>query len=152
MLELSYQFQTFRDYFFSRLSTSTLWMLSSLFISIFLRDALCLLKWQFLYTYNQRILLTRVRGTTYSAFARHGKDIGSRLGRGTVAELVQTQLTSNPQPNRVIAKVVKICTYCCFVGENALAPKQSKLPCTVRTFRQRSCNQRVGCLLLYVVV
>ena len=59
-------------------------------------------------------------------------------------------------PNRVIAKDVKSCTYCCYircvtlivcVGGNALAPnRRNSLPCTVRTSRQRSCNQRVGCL------
>ena len=30
--------------------------------------------------------------------------------------------------------------------------RRNSVPCTVRTSRQRSCNQRVGCLLLYVVV
>ena len=59
-------------------------------------------------------------------------------------------------PNRVRAKDVKSCTYCCYVrcttlivwvGGNALAlNRRNSLPCTVRTSRQRSCNQRVGCL------
>ncbi len=103
---------------------------------------------------------TRDRGTTGSVSARHGKVLGSRLGRGTMAFVGYPMLVPglvDPQ-NRVIAKDVKSCTYCCYVryailivrvGGNALAPKNrcNSLPCTVRTSRQRSCNQRVGCLL-----
>ncbi len=57
---------------------------------------------------------------------------------------------------------VESCNYCCYVrcatliirvGENASAiNRRNSLPCTVKTSKQRSCNQRVGCVLLYVVV
>ncbi len=60
-------------------------------------------------------------------------------------------------PNRIKAKDVKICTYCCYVrcvllivryGGNALAPnRRNALPCIVKSFRQGSCNQRFDCLL-----
>ena len=47
-------------------------------------------------------------------------------------------------PNRVIAKDVDSCTYCFYVR----CTKQAQLlQSIVRTSRQRSCNQRVGCLL-----
>ncbi len=56
-----------------------------------------------------------------------------------------------PRPYRIIAKDVKIYTYCCYVRcatlivrvwENALAPnRRNSLPLTVRTARQRLCNQ-----------
>ena len=59
--------------------------------------------------------------------------------------------------NHVISYDVKSCTYCYYVrcvlsilrvGGNALAPSIRKsLPCTLRTTRQRSFNQRVSCLL-----
>ncbi len=55
------------------------------------------------------------------------------------------------RPNCVIYKDVKSCTFCCYVrcatsivcvGGNALAPNwRNSVPCTVRTFRQRSSNQ-----------
>ncbi len=58
--------------------------------------------------------------------------------------------------NRVRTKDVKSCVYCYYlrcatlivrVGRNTLAPnRRNSVLCTVRTFRQRSCNQRVGCL------
>ncbi len=54
--------------------------------------------------------------------------------------------------NRVIAKDVKSCTNCCYVINsmsrgNILAQNiHNPLPYTVKTFRQRSCNPRVGCL------
>ncbi len=54
--------------------------------------------------------------------------------------------------NRVIANDVKSCDYCYYIRYttlivrwNALAP--NSLPCTVRSSRQKSYNQRVGCLL-----
>jgi len=54
-------------------------------------------------------------------------------------------------PNRVIAKDIKSCTYYCYVryvtlivrvGGNSLAPKnrRNSLPCTVRNSRQKRCN------------
>ncbi len=59
-------------------------------------------------------------------------------------------------PNRVIAKNVKSCTYCCYgrcatlivwIGGNILVQnKRNSIPCTVRTYRQRWCNQWVGFL------
>ncbi len=65
-------------------------------------------------------------------------------------------------PDRVIAKEVKSCTYCCYVrsstltvrvgGASALYPNSCNLlACTVRTSRQRSCNQRVCCPLCSMV-
>ena len=65
-------------------------------------------------------------------------------------------------PNRVLAKDVKSCTYCCHVRYATLIVRvgvvswpqnrRNSLPWTVRTSKPRSCNQRVGCLLLYVLV
>ena len=59
-------------------------------------------------------------------------------------------------PNCVIAKDDTSCTYCYYVifdtlivwvWWNALAKNRSNsVPCTVGTSRQKSCNQRVGCL------
>ena len=59
-------------------------------------------------------------------------------------------------PNQFIAKDVKSCTYCRYVscatlkvwvGGMPWPHRGHSLPCTVRTSRQSSCNQRVGCLL-----
>ena len=89
--------------------------------------------------------LTRVLGITRRATARHEKVMGSMLGQ-----------------NCVIAKYVKSCNFCCYgicatlivrVGGNVFAPnRRNSLPCTVRTSRQWSCNQKVGCLLWDVFV
>ena len=43
-----------------------------------------------------KIAITRVCGITRSAFARHGKDMGSRLGFGTVAVRVYYVATARP--------------------------------------------------------
>ncbi len=85
---------------------------------------------------------TRVRGVTCSVSARRWEGDGSMLGL-----------------NRVIAKDVKRFTYCCQMRDinsmsrgNALAPnRRNSAPCTVRTSRQRSFNQRVNCLLCSIV-
>ncbi len=54
--------------------------------------------------------------------------------------------------NRVRAKDIKSCTvYNCYVRCTTLILRRYALPCTVRTYRQRSCNQRVDCLLCSVV-
>ncbi len=60
-------------------------------------------------------------------------------------------------PNHVIDKDVKSCSYCRYVRcatsvvrvrGDALAPnRRNSLPCTVRTSRQGSCNHRVSFLL-----
>ena len=109
-------------------------------------------------------MFTRVLGITYSAFA-----LSAREGYGFEARPWYRGFVWQPQlgledstQNQVITKDVKSCTYCCYVkcatlivrvGGNALAPNRCNLlPCTFRTFRQRSCNRRVVCLLLYVVV
>ena len=70
----------------------------------------------------------RVCGVTVKTFAQHWEVLGSILN-----------------PKRVIAKNVKICTYCCYVrcatlivwvGENALAPnRRNSVTCKVRTSR-----------------
>ena len=83
--------------------------------------------------------VTSVLGITHSTSARHRRNMGLLL-----------------EPNRVIAKDVKSCTYCCYFRCATLIvwigvmpwPKnrRNSIPCTVRTSRQRSCNQRVGCL------
>ena len=54
--------------------------------------------------------------------------------------------------NCVIAKDVKSCTSCYYVismsRRNALTQNRcNSIPCTVKISRQRSCNERVGCLL-----
>ena len=59
--------------------------------------------------------------------------------------------------NRVIIKYVKNCIYCCYAKCTTLIVRvlgmhwpfigsTHLLPCTVRTFRQRSCNRRVDFL------
>ncbi len=60
------------------------------------------------------------------------------------------------EPNRVIAKDVKSFTHWCnirratlivWVGEITWpSNRHNSVPCTVKTSRQRSCNQRVSCL------
>ncbi len=62
-----------------------------------------------------------------------------------------------PIPNSVIAKDFQSCRYCCYVrcatfivrvGGNTLTQnRRNSLPHSARTFRQRSYNQKVGCLL-----
>ncbi len=106
---------------------------------------------------------THVRGIIWIASDRHGKVMGSMLGYGKPSSwctALYIDARSRPQwfdalPNFVIAKDVKSCTYCCYVksatvqiGGNALVQNSRKLwQCTVRTSRERSCNQRTGCLL-----
>ncbi len=109
-----------------------------------------------------------------SAFARHGKFMGSRLSREpwlcvcshSSALKLKLGMDAHARVRRldsscVIAEDIKICTYCCYVrcailtvrvGEIPLPQnRRNLLPCIVRTSLQRSCNQRVGCLLLYIV-
>ncbi len=65
-----------------------------------------------------------------------------------------------PAPNCVIAIYVKNCycwlwlcaTWIVRVKGNVLAQnRRNSLPCTVKTFRQMSCNQMVGCLLCNMI-
>ncbi len=47
--------------------------------------------------------------------------------------------------------IIKMCTNLCYISiisrGNALAQNRcNSLPCTVRFYRQRSCNERIGCL------
>ncbi len=65
--------------------------------------------------------------------------------------------SSKIDQNRVKAKDAKSCTYCCYVrcgkfilrvGGNTFVPsRRNSLPCRVKTSKQGSCNQMVGCLL-----
>ncbi len=90
-------------------------------------------------------MLIHVRGIIPSASARQEKVMGSMLS-----------------PNRVTTKDVKNCTCCCsvrcatfivYVGGGALAlNRPNPLPCTVKTCRQRSYNQRVDCLLCSMAI
>ncbi len=87
--------------------------------------------------------LTRVRGITRSA--------GRWLERCSAVVLLIDVWT-----NRVIAQDVKSCTYCSYVRCATLIVRirgmRKSLPCTVRTSLQRTCNQRVGCLLCSVIM
>ena len=90
------------------------------------------------YTYT---ISNRVRGINVAHLLVVGKVMSSMLG-----------------PNRDIAKDVKSCYLLLLYlmrdiksmrRGNALSlNRRTSLPCTVRTSRQRSCNQRVGCLKL----
>ncbi len=53
--------------------------------------------------------------------------------------------------NNVKTKDDKGCTYCCQmldinIGDALAQNRRNSLPCTVRTSKQKSCNQKVGCL------
>ena len=98
---------------------------------------------------------TRVRGITFSASARHGKVMGSMLGRCkprtwcSESAIMLWLSLDGPMldPNRVIAKDVKSCTYCCGINStsrgNVLdSNRRNSLPCTVKTSRQRALTKK----------
>ncbi len=95
--------------------------------------------------------LTHVHGISCSASPRHEKVIGSMLSRVFSTWCLAFMLKSRPRCSALC------CTYCCYfrsdtlivrIMGNALAPNRcNSLSCIVRTSRQRSCYQRVGCLL-----
>ncbi len=101
--------------------------------------------------YCNTILNTCVRSITCSASTRHGKVMSSMLGL-----LMFYSRTRSWCSILDISKEVKGCTYCCYVRcatliateyEECLGPnRRNSLPGTGRTLRQRSYNQRVGCL------
>ncbi len=95
------------------------------------------------------------------------RDIGLSLFKPTHQPAFMAQHLAHPPsvgkvmdsmlgPNRVITKDVKCCTSCCYVRWATLIlwvvetpwplNRRNSLPYTVRTSRQSSCNQRVGCL------